>query len=585
MNLYGILTSCVLVSVLGFVSPVAANPKAKVIYTFAGKEDAVSYPACRRPIIGDNWYFDLDRDGWGDSSKPAQIKPFPGAVNCKGDHNDLDATVYSGAVELLDGKDNDGNGRIDDTVDVITEQNLAALSLELDREVSAMAAAPLTTTAPAPAADPAPVPVAAPDNTVTLETLRLLGESQQRLEAAHQATETALRRNVELERQLRERPKVIVKRIEVPAPAAPASRPVVNNQNPGAPGPVENNMQTGSMAWPGSGLSCDLSDGGMSSWLQLPPGMAVVPSSLLLQQNSSQNVNAEMLWWLKALVCLLGVMFVVAVLVVAVLFVLLKRKGFLFNPGGGGNNSGRRTLAGSNSTFVSDGLTASQKDNNGPRAEASSMGQPVPVLPHLDSVLPFVTDSQPPVPVVLDSATQAEVIRHLECITAPLAATSDQVARDRQEVHKMFVEVTHARDQVRATMGTVLVNMQDWLERAERSAEIAETAQRAAVIERQHIERQIPSFIKLAGRMRALEVMSRTAQEIIIGFERIPTATLSPTHDETQGRAPGDSAHQEEVGNATDDSTPARRNRNGAEDTEVSSDPPLERQEGDKMVA
>lgn len=61
------------------------------------------------------YYSDNDKDGWGNASifKDSCAQP-AGFVTNNTDCNDGKATVYPGALELLDGVDNDCNGKIDD---------------------------------------------------------------------------------------------------------------------------------------------------------------------------------------------------------------------------------------------------------------------------------------------------------------------------------------------------------------------------------------------------------------------------------------------------------------------------------------
>ena len=70
------------------------------------------------PIDGSIWYADFDRDSWGDSEvamitceRPVGHSPY------KGDCNDVDDSIYPGAMEVCDEIDNDCDGIIDtDTV-------------------------------------------------------------------------------------------------------------------------------------------------------------------------------------------------------------------------------------------------------------------------------------------------------------------------------------------------------------------------------------------------------------------------------------------------------------------------------------
>lgn len=68
-------------------------------------------------VVGDcpMYYVDADRDGYGDLSTGAKLcDPGPGYVQNGSDADDNDPTVYPGAHELCDGKDNDQDGEIDE---------------------------------------------------------------------------------------------------------------------------------------------------------------------------------------------------------------------------------------------------------------------------------------------------------------------------------------------------------------------------------------------------------------------------------------------------------------------------------------
>jgi hypothetical protein len=65
--------------------------------------------------VGATWYRDSDGDGFGDNAFTTQAcsKPEGYAAN-GGDCNDANNTIYPGATEICDGKDNDCNGSVDD---------------------------------------------------------------------------------------------------------------------------------------------------------------------------------------------------------------------------------------------------------------------------------------------------------------------------------------------------------------------------------------------------------------------------------------------------------------------------------------
>jgi uncharacterized repeat protein (TIGR01451 family) len=67
------------------------------------------------------WYQDKDGDGFGRTSNTrwSCIQP-AGYVTNADDCHDGDATIYPGAPELCDGKDNNCNGRIDEGCDIVT---------------------------------------------------------------------------------------------------------------------------------------------------------------------------------------------------------------------------------------------------------------------------------------------------------------------------------------------------------------------------------------------------------------------------------------------------------------------------------
>lgn len=66
------------------------------------------------PCEENTYYRDLDNDGYGDDSKSVQACEAPvGYVVTGGDCNDRDRTIYPGATDICDGKDNDCDGIVD----------------------------------------------------------------------------------------------------------------------------------------------------------------------------------------------------------------------------------------------------------------------------------------------------------------------------------------------------------------------------------------------------------------------------------------------------------------------------------------
>ena len=77
------------------------------------------------------WYVDADADGFGSDSEPtitAEEQP-DGYVAVGGDPDDSDPTVYPGAPEINDGKDNDGDGDTDeDNIDPVPTADEASVA-------------------------------------------------------------------------------------------------------------------------------------------------------------------------------------------------------------------------------------------------------------------------------------------------------------------------------------------------------------------------------------------------------------------------------------------------------------------------
>jgi hypothetical protein len=59
------------------------------------------------------YFLDADGDGYGDAAHPYVSGSLTGYVQDNTDCDDTDATVYPGAPEIVDGKDNNCDGVID----------------------------------------------------------------------------------------------------------------------------------------------------------------------------------------------------------------------------------------------------------------------------------------------------------------------------------------------------------------------------------------------------------------------------------------------------------------------------------------
>ncbi len=72
------------------------------------------------------YYQDLDGDGYGNTTEKLNVCTQPrGYVTNRGDCDDNDNTVYPGAPELCDGKDNDCNGKVDEKCASISINDVA----------------------------------------------------------------------------------------------------------------------------------------------------------------------------------------------------------------------------------------------------------------------------------------------------------------------------------------------------------------------------------------------------------------------------------------------------------------------------
>ena len=79
----------------------------------AAGDKAESPPASEAPCEEGVWYADQDQDGYGGIASTACEAP-EGSVELGGDCDDDDFTVYPGAPELCDGRDQDCDGQVDE---------------------------------------------------------------------------------------------------------------------------------------------------------------------------------------------------------------------------------------------------------------------------------------------------------------------------------------------------------------------------------------------------------------------------------------------------------------------------------------